>query len=91
MNKELLIKAVAVKTGMTQKATKEVVDAVFETIAEALAEGNEVKVTNFGKFSTSVRAARTGHNPQNPAEEIEIPETTVVKFKPSSVLKVAVK
>ena len=38
-----------------------------------------------------MRAARTGVNPQNPEEKIEIPETRVVKFKPSTTLKAVIK
>lgn len=91
MNKDLLVREVAEATENTQKAVKEVIDATFEIIAKGLLETGEVKVAGFGKFYTSMRAARTGVNPQNPEEKIEIPETRVVKFKPSTNLKAVIK
>lgn len=92
INKKELVKLVAEATERTQVDAKEVVDATFEAIANALAEGDQVSITNFGKFSTSVRAAREAVNPQDPTgAKIQVPETTVPKFKASSVLKNAVK
>lgn len=90
MNKTELIKAVATATEMTNKAAGEVVEAVFETITNELAEGNEVSIFGFGKFSTSVRAAREGRNPST-GETIQIDETTVPKFSAAKALKLAVK
>ena len=91
MNKDLLVREVAEATENTQKAVKEVIDATFEIIAKGLLETGEVKVAGFGKFYTSMRAARTGVNPQNPEEKIEIPATKVPAFKASKALKDAVK
>lgn len=91
MNKDLLIKAVAEATERTQKEIKEIIETTFDIIADALVDGEEVKVAGFGKFSTSVRPARMGVNPQNASEKIQISESRVCKFKPSAVLKRAIK
>ncbi len=91
MNKDLLIKTVAEATERTQKEIKEIIETTFGVIADTLVEGGEVKVAGFGKFYTAVRSARMGVNPQNAGEKIEIPESTVCRFKPSAVLKRAVK
>ena len=60
MNKDLLVKTVAATTGKTQKEVKEVVNATLEAITNALVEGNEVKLSGFGKFEVVERAERTG-------------------------------
>jgi len=41
-----------------------IVNAIFEEITEALAEGNRVELRGFGAFSVKNRPARTGRNPR---------------------------
>lgn len=90
MNKTELIRAMAQKTGMTQKVMGEVLDAALEAITETLEAGDDVKLAGFGKFEVKERAERQGHNPQT-GEPMTIPASNVVKFKPSSNLKEIVK
>ena len=90
MNKKELVNAVAQKSELSKKDSTLIVEALVGTITEELANGNEVAVTGFGKFSTSVRAARKGRNPSD-GTEISIPETTVPKFKAGKKLKQNVK
>ena len=54
-------------------------------------KGEEVVLTGFGAFSVKQRAARTGVNPQNPSEKIQIPAVKVPKFKSGKALKDALK
>lgn len=65
------------------------VDALLQSLTDAMAAGEEVSITGFGKFSTSKRAARTGRNPATGAT-LQIPESTVPKFTPGKALKDAV-
>ncbi|RXZ78182.1 HU family DNA-binding protein [Paenibacillaceae bacterium] len=90
MNKADLIKAAAVKTGVTKKDTEKTVDAVLDTIVEALTSGENVKLVGFGNFEVRETAARKGRNPQS-GEEIEIPESRKTAFKAAKALKDAVK
>ena len=88
MNKDLLVKAVAEATEKTQKEVREVVDATFEVIANAMAEGETVSISKFGKFEPALRPERETINPQDPkGAKILVPEKHVPKFKASSVLK----
>jgi DNA-binding protein HU-beta len=50
-----------------------------------------VAFTGFGKFQTQQRKARTGVNPRNPSQKVEIPASRVPKFSAGSALKSAVK
>lgn len=90
MNKTDLINAVAEKAELSKKDSTTVVNAVIETIAEALANKEKVQLIGFGTFETRERAARKGRNPQD-GTEIDIPATTVPAFKPGKALKDAVK
>ena len=86
MNKKELIAAVAAKAGTTQKDAESVVNAAFETIAAALANGDRVQVSGFGIFEVKTREARVGRNPR-PKESITIPAAKVPAFKASKTLK----
>ncbi|MBQ3000254.1 MAG: HU family DNA-binding protein [Oscillospiraceae bacterium] len=86
MNKTELIAAVAEKTGLTKKDADRVVAATFETIAQAMADGDKVQVSGFGIFDVKKREARTGHNPRT-KETIQIPASKQPAFKASKTLK----
>jgi len=70
----------------SKAAASRVVEAVFESIAGALEEEDDVAVAGFGKFSTANRKARTARNPIN-GEDVAVPAKTVAKFKPATALK----
>ncbi|MGB9885777.1 MAG: HU family DNA-binding protein [Moorellales bacterium] len=86
MNKMDLINSVAEKTEMTKKDAEKVINAVFDSIGEALANGEKVQLVGFGTFEVRERAARTGRNPRT-GEEISIPATRVPTFKPGKTLR----
>lgn len=90
MNKTELVAAVAAKAELSKKDTEAAVNAVFDSVKDALAEGDKVSLIGFGTFSVKTRAARTGLNPRT-KETIEIPESKVPAFKAGSALKDAVK
>lgn len=91
MSKGELVEAVAKHCGCTKKMAGDCVDGMLSVITTALAAGGTVTLTGFGTFKTSKRAARTGVNPQNPSQKIQIPATTVASFKAGKKLKEAVK
>ena len=64
-------------------------DGVFDSIASALASGDDVRIVGFGSFSVANRAASTGRNPRT-GEEIQIPASKQPKFKAGAPLKSAV-
>lgn len=89
MNKPELISAIAEKSGFTKKDVTTCVDAILSTITNALAKGEEVSITGFGKFSVAERAAREGRNPQT-GETLKIAACKAPKFKAGKALKDAV-
>ncbi|EGK14007.1 DNA-binding protein HU [Desmospora sp. 8437] len=86
VNKTELISQVAEKTNMTKKDATQAVDAVLDTITEALKAGEKVQLIGFGNFEVRERAARKGRNPQT-GKEIDIPASKVPAFKPGKALK----
>ena len=86
MNKTELVEAMAKKTSETKKATEEALNALIETITEALASGDKIQLVGFGTFEVIHRAARKGKNPQT-GEELKIPASKAPKFKAGKALK----
>ncbi len=89
MNKSELIEKVAAAADLPKAAAGRALDAVLETVTEALKEGDSVVLVGFGTFAVKDRAARTGRNPQT-GKAIEIPAAKVPGFKPGKALKDAV-
>ena len=85
MNKGDLVNKVADSANLTKSQATSAVNTVFETISEALKQGDKATLIGFGTFSVTKREARTGRNPQTGAT-IEIPAKNVVKFKPGKDL-----
>ena len=91
MTKQEFVDAVAQKSGLNRREAGQAVDAVLETITEALRQRDSVAFTGFGKFTTSNRKERMGVNPRNPSQKVHIPAATVPKFTAGSTLKQTVR
>ena len=89
MNRVDLISAVAAEVELPKNKAGDAVDAVFGAIQAALKQGQEVRLAGFGTFATANRKATTGRNPRT-GEQIQIGESTSVRFKPGKALKDAV-
>ena len=88
MTKADIIEAVYDEIGFSKKETAEVVELVFETMKDTLADGDKIKISGFGNFVVQDKRARPGRNPQT-GEAITISQRKVLTFKPSQVLKSA--
>ena len=86
MTKKDLVLSVAKNSGISQKAASAIIDGIFDSISAELIAGADVTLTGFGSFKVKTRAARSGRNPRT-KEVVEIPESKVILFKPSTALK----
>ncbi len=86
MNKEQIIVEVARQARLTKKDASSAVDAVFDTIIDALIEGEIVKIAGFGTFEVKSHKARVGMNPIT-KEAIDIPEMNAIAFRASKTAK----
>ena len=89
MNKTELIEAVAEAADLTKVDAAKAIDAIVETIVQAVANDDGVSLVGFGTFKSSVRAAREGKNPKT-GEKLMIAETVVPKFSAGATFKAAV-
>ena len=75
--------------GFTKKEAAVITDIVFDTMKDALAEGDNLKLSGFGTFTVKAKKPRIGRNPRS-GEEMMISARQVLSFKPSQILKRAV-
>ena len=90
MNKEELVKEVAKKAKVSQKAAADVLSATIDTVQKTVTKGKKVTLVGFGTFEARKRKARTGRNPQTGAA-IKIAAKTVPAFSAGKKFKDAVK
>lgn len=86
MNKTDLVNYVVEQTGMMKKDCEKLVVAFTESISDALAEGEKVKIAGFGTFEVHDRAERDGRNPLT-GETIKIAAGKIPAFKAGKALK----
>ena len=90
MTKRELIEVVAKKANLTNKASRDAVQAVINSVRDALKRGEKVVITGFGTFSVRQRVQRVGRNPKT-GEQVKVAATKVPKFRAAKALKDAVK
>ncbi len=86
MEKFNLVDQVAQELNLTKKEANSVIQTIFAAVEEGLVSGETIRVNGFGSFQVKTRAERKGVNPKT-GEEIVIPETKAVTFKPAVALK----
>jgi len=64
----------------TNKEIESCIDVFIGILKEKIIDGEEVKLSNFGVFSSIVKKERIGRNPKT-GEEIIIPERKMPKFR----------
>ena len=77
------------RIGLNKRESKDLVEAFFDLLHEALVSGSEVKLSGFGNFELRQKNQRPGRNPKT-GEEIPISARRVVTFRPGQKLKARV-
>lgn len=90
MNKAELIASIAEKSGLNKKNAEAALNALMESVEEALVSGDKVQLVGFGTFEVRERKAREGRNPRDPQQKIEIPASKAPVFKAGKSLKLSV-
>ena len=89
MNKTELIERIAEESGAPTSEAYKHLEAFEQVVTGALKNGEEVRITGFGKFSVRERKAREGRNPQT-GEKMKIAAQKVPAFSAGNALKEAV-
>ena len=86
INRKDIIDEVSERAHISKKDSENAIREFIEVIQEALLEGKEVNITNFGTFSPMVKKSREGTDPKS-HQRITIQETKTVSFKLAKLLK----
>ncbi|MFI3272081.1 MAG: HU family DNA-binding protein [Pseudomonadota bacterium] len=90
MTKAELIDKIAADTSLAKASVERPVNAFLEAVTDVLVKEGKLTLTGFGTFVVEERQERMGRNPRT-GEDIVIPASKVVKFRPGKMLKDAVK
>ena len=77
---ELVLKIAEQNPHLYQRDVETLVNAILDTIADALAQGDRVELRGFGAFSVKRREARRGRNPRT-GESVAVSEKAIPVFK----------
>ena len=84
---ELVLKIAEQNPHLYQRDVENIVNAILDTIADALARGDRVELRGFGAFSIKRRDARTGRNPRT-GETVSVSEKLIPVFKTGKEMRV---
>ena len=86
MTKSDIVKEIIEKEGLKRTIAEEVVDIIFDSMKEALVEGNKVEIRGFGSFKVKDYEGYEGRNPRT-GEIINVPSKKLPFFKVGKDLK----
>ncbi len=84
-----IAESICEEIGLSRKDAGDILDMVIDEIKGEMVSGRDVKISTFGSFLLKRKNARIGRNPKT-GVEAEITPRTVISFRPSNSLKVAV-
>ena len=85
LTKDKLVTRLQTQIGMTKPESRQIVERLFEIMKDTLANGEDLLISGFGKFSVRQKNARRGRNPQT-KEALMLKARKVLVFKTSGVL-----
>ncbi len=86
LTKTQLVRAMAEKTGITNKQAAAFLETLADTAVKETKKGGVFVLPGLGRLKKSQRKARIGRNPQT-GEPIKIPAKTVAKFYLAKAVK----
>ncbi len=86
MNKSQRIERIAKEEGITIKNAANVVNVVFDSMADSLAKGDRVEIRGFGSFKVKSYNSYQGRNPKT-GEIIQVREKKLPYFKVGKEMK----
>jgi len=90
MTKSELINRVAERLPyLTRKDAEIIVNTIFDSMVDALVEGDRIEIRGFGSFKVKKRKGRVARNPRT-GEQVMVAEHWVPLFKVSKEVKVLV-
>lgn len=83
---ELITKVSEDMPSLSRVQTEIIVDAFFNSIADALRNGDKVEIRGFGNMRVKYREPRTARNPKT-GDKVQVPKKKVLHFKMGKELR----
>ena len=87
LTKRDLIMSISKETGLKQADVFSVIQKTLDHITDALANGRNAELRNFGVFEVRLTKSRIGRNPNRPEADVTIPARATVKFKSGKIMR----
>ena len=81
-----IINRLADETGIPKLKAEQAVEALFNSMKDALSRGDRIELRGFGVFIVKPRKRGVGRNPRT-GEEVAIPSGKTIRFKPGKELQ----
>jgi integration host factor subunit alpha len=86
LTKIQIVESIHNETGLPKNKSTEIVETFIEIIKKALASGEDVLISNFGRFCVKEKAERKGRNPAT-GDDLMLEPRKVVTFRCSGKLR----
>jgi integration host factor subunit alpha len=86
LTKAQLVETIQNQTGFPKNRSSAIVETLLELIKDTLISGEDVLISNFGKFSVNYKKERRGRNPAT-GDDMMLASRKVVTFKCSGKLR----
>jgi integration host factor subunit alpha len=86
MTKADIVERIYEKTNLSKKDSINIIEEVFSILKSTLEDGEDIKISGFGKFEVKQKKDRIGRNPVT-GEAMTITSRRILTFKPSKLLK----
>jgi len=86
MNRSELIEQLAIKKDISNKRAEEIVNLIFNSMTEAMVNGNRIEIRGLGSFVVKEYESYTGRNPKT-GESITVRPKKLPFFKVGKELK----
>jgi len=86
LTKDKLITRLQTQVGLDKQESRQKVERLLGIMKDTLAQGEELLITGFGKFSVRQKNERKGRNPQT-KESLVLAARKILVFKASGVLR----
>ena len=86
LTKDKMVSRLQTQLGLTKQEAQQAMERLFEILKGTLANGEDLLISGYGKFSVRQKNARRGRNPQT-KEALMLQARKVLVFKASGVLR----
>ena len=85
ITKSMLIDLTAARADLPRKRAEEVVNLLFDLLADSFVEGRRVEMRGFGSFTVKEYEPYIGRNPRT-GKQVAVPAKRAIKFKAGKAL-----